>query len=337
MKRAVVFFALALASLLLVGASVDARQRRGTGGGGLPPRGGLRERFNRAAAPSYRNAPPSRRQVRLPRASNFSASRGNLRREFNRAAGRRSPRQRFNTAAAGRRRLRQTFNRPAGRGRLRPTFNRAVAGQRGLRQRFNRAQGQRSLRRVSSNAAAQRNLRRTFNRTAGRGQLRQTFNRRAAGQQTLRRKFNDVAQAGRLSPRPKPAGTSSRPLIPGGGLLAHEKAGGHTIERHVGKSEQFLRDRLATDKKISAASSFYDQATAETAISRVLEHNSVKMSGWLAGKAPRATLTGTLERPVGISIPRGRSNATHVSGVRIIVERAPNMPTGYKIVTAYPE
>lgn len=32
--------------------------------------------------------------------------------------------------------------------------------------------------------------------------------------------------------------------VPGGGLEAHEAAGGHLIERHVGKSEQWLVDRV---------------------------------------------------------------------------------------------
>src|SRR5699024_10010260 len=35
--------------------------------------------------------------------------------------------------------------------------------------------------------------------------------------------------------------------VPGGGLQAHEDAGGHLIERHVGKSEQWLVDRVRND------------------------------------------------------------------------------------------
>ena len=37
-------------------------------------------------------------------------------------------------------------------------------------------------------------------------------------------------------------------LVPGGGLMAHEGLdGGHTLAKHVGKSEEFLRNRLATE------------------------------------------------------------------------------------------
>ncbi|WP_371241908.1 hypothetical protein [Pantoea sp. KPR_PJ] len=35
-------------------------------------------------------------------------------------------------------------------------------------------------------------------------------------------------------------------IVSGGGLAAHEKAGGHLIERHVGKTEAELFDRVST-------------------------------------------------------------------------------------------
>lgn len=41
------------------------------------------------------------------------------------------------------------------------------------------------------------------------------------------------------------AGQSST-IVSGGGLAAHEKAGGHLIDRHVGKSEAELFDRVST-------------------------------------------------------------------------------------------
>ena len=54
-------------------------------------------------------------------------------------------------------------------------------------------------------------------------------------------------------------------LVPGGGLMAHEGLdGGHTLAKHVGKSDEFLRHRLATEPRIKAASTFYDRQTAET-------------------------------------------------------------------------
>ncbi len=55
------------------------------------------------------------------------------------------------------------------------------------------------------------------------------------------------------------------PNILGGGLDFHEAAGGHTLERHVGKTEAQLAQRLASETRISAASSFTDRSVAEAA------------------------------------------------------------------------
>src|SRR5687768_4391924 len=46
-------------------------------------------------------------------------------------------------------------------------------------------------------------------------------------------------------------------------LRRHEAQGGHTLARHVGKDEAWLRERLAQDPRLSRASSFPDVATAE--------------------------------------------------------------------------
>lgn len=58
----------------------------------------------------------------------------------------------------------------------------------------------------------------------------------------------------------------SSSLTPGRGLAAHEAKGGHLIERHVGKTDEELIQRLdkskMSNKKISGSSSFKDRATA---------------------------------------------------------------------------
>src|SRR5437016_14358790 len=80
-------------------------------------------------------------------------------------------------------------------------------------------------------------------------------------------------------PEPPPA------RVPGGGLEAHENAGGHLLERHVGKTPEDLSARLASDKDIDAASSFTDKATAEKAVAETIETNQAKIDSWLASGA----------------------------------------------------
>jgi hypothetical protein len=123
-------------------------------------------------------------------------------------------------------------------------------------------------------------------------------------------------------------------LVPGGGLMAHEAAGGHTLAKHVGKSEQFLRNRLATEPQIRGASTFYDRQTAENAIAAVLKQNQRQVDPWLAGRLKRLVLTGRSSTHVGVLIPRGSTESAASDGIKIFLERSAKMENGYLLVTA---
>src|SRR3546814_20055072 len=71
--------------------------------------------------------------------------------------------------------------------------------------------------------------------------------------------------------------------VPGGGLEAHEDAGSHLIERHVGRTEQQLLDRLQREN-ISASSSFRDLPAAEHFVSGTISENQDRVDAWLDGK-----------------------------------------------------
>ena len=70
---------------------------------------------------------------------------------------------------------------------------------------------------------------------------------------------------------PKPVVPKQMPAVPGGGLKAHEKAGGHLLARHTGKSEADLIERLEQQRGIRSASSFPDAAVAEVVVGVVIE------------------------------------------------------------------
>ncbi len=78
-------------------------------------------------------------------------------------------------------------------------------------------------------------------------------------------------------------------------LKKHEAMGGHTISRHVGKSDQDLINRLKKNKKISAASTFKTIGDAEKAIEKTIEKNYKKFKEWLktARKGERLVLKGS--------------------------------------------
>ncbi|WP_279590423.1 RNase A-like domain-containing protein [Rummeliibacillus suwonensis] len=59
-------------------------------------------------------------------------------------------------------------------------------------------------------------------------------------------------------------------LAPGGGLATHELKGGHLIERHVGKTDEQLLERLKTNPKLTGSSTFKDRMIAEKVANTVL-------------------------------------------------------------------
>jgi uncharacterized protein YukE len=124
-------------------------------------------------------------------------------------------------------------------------------------------------------------------------------------------------------------------LVPGGGLMAHEGIdGGHTLAKHVGKSPEFLRNRIATEPHIDAASTFYDREVAEKALSMVLYDNRRKIANWLSASKKELVLTGQGAETVGVVIFRESSTVHQANGIRLLLRRSTRLAIGYRIHTA---
>ena len=133
-----------------------------------------------------------------------------------------------------------------------------------------------------------------------------------------------------------PDGPGAPSEVPGGGLEAHEEVGGHLIERHVGKSEEWLVDRVRNDN-ISAASSFRDLGEAEHFVAATLSEHQDRIDAWVDGQGGnRLVVDASFDASTGISVKRGDSSAEDVFSVRLVLERSDRLDTGYRIVTGYP-
>ena len=123
---------------------------------------------------------------------------------------------------------------------------------------------------------------------------------------------------------------------PGKGWLArHEHSGSHTLARHVGKTDEELMRRFSGPKPPKSASTFPDGQTAELAISKIVQDRETLIAKWLAGGDDRMVLQGVADRIIGRTMDRA-GNVEGVRGVRIILDRDPTMPDGFRIFTAYP-
>jgi hypothetical protein len=121
-------------------------------------------------------------------------------------------------------------------------------------------------------------------------------------------------------------------------LSADEARGGHTLKKHVGRSDDELRARLQRERNITAASTYTDRKTAETAIATALENDADRVRSWSARRGNRPNLVldfhGDTTHPVGRTMHRGDSTSQPCSNA-VVVLRADG--DSYYVLTSYPE
>lgn len=127
----------------------------------------------------------------------------------------------------------------------------------------------------------------------------------------------------------------------GGGpdLIAMEGAGprgarGHTIARHVARSDDELRSRLET---LGAASTFDSLAEAQRVVDGATAALGGRIDDWLAeGRTDVLTLTHVAQAEFGRVLLRGRAAPIATNRVRLQLHRDPRWPGGYRIERSYP-
>jgi hypothetical protein len=160
------------------------------------------------------------------------------------------------------------------------------------------------------------------------------------------------ACGGANSPAPNAGAAASEPAraeakpdadLAGGGarpydLERDESHGGHTLTKHIGRSDQELLERLERERNISASSTWTNRELAEEAIGETLAHNG-KLERWRdrGGRKPNLVLDyhGSPSHPVGRCMARGTTTAVPAYDA-LIVLKAYGQHDFY-VLTAYPE
>lgn len=123
-------------------------------------------------------------------------------------------------------------------------------------------------------------------------------------------------------------------------LSLDEAMGGHTLARHVGKSDAELAERLGRERQISAASTYTDRATAERSVGAALAGGGGKLASWIrrSGRRPNLVLhyVEPSRRPIGRSLRRGHQRAVPCTRA-IVVLRWDERKDRYYVLTSYPE
>lgn len=120
-------------------------------------------------------------------------------------------------------------------------------------------------------------------------------------------------------------------------LRRDEAQGGHTIARHVGRTDAQLRARLDRES-IAAASTYVDLENAERVVALALSVNERRVQRWVDQRGPRSNLAIRYRArdglPTGRMLRRGDDAATDVNGAVVVLRWRDD---AYYVLTSYPE
>lgn len=120
-------------------------------------------------------------------------------------------------------------------------------------------------------------------------------------------------------------------------LSQDERAGGHILRKHVGQSEEDLRDRLAREPEITGASTYTDRPTAEHVVGAAIAQSQDRIERWLGrpGGHRNLVLDYDGDEPIGRTMNRGEIHSQPCAHALIVLKYAG--PNNYYVLTSYPE
>jgi hypothetical protein len=125
---------------------------------------------------------------------------------------------------------------------------------------------------------------------------------------------------------------------PGRYDLGHdEQLGGHTLQRHVARSDEQLVERLAREPDISAASTYTDRVAAEKTVGDALAQEKSRVESWLnrSDAHPNLALQFHGHNPIGRSIRRGEDASQACYDAAVILRW--DGDHRFHVLTTYPE
>ncbi len=119
-------------------------------------------------------------------------------------------------------------------------------------------------------------------------------------------------------------------------LSADEEMGGHTLQRHIGRTDAELEKRLERERHISAASTYTDRAKAEHVVAEDIRQNQGRIQRWLqrSGGHPNLVLDYHGDEQIGRVLNRGESHSVPCSNAVAVLKWAESR---YYVLTSYPE
>lgn len=122
-------------------------------------------------------------------------------------------------------------------------------------------------------------------------------------------------------------------------MASEEAAGGHTIARHVGRTEEQLRARLMAQKKIPVASTFRTLKDAERAVAEAIRANKNAIKEWaktaMAGQTK--SFPYNANRVIGEGVVRSTGQLQKMTKMVVVIRKVQEQNRIYFILTSYPK
>jgi len=131
-------------------------------------------------------------------------------------------------------------------------------------------------------------------------------------------------------------------------LLDEEVAGGHTVEQHIGKSEEHLLARVRGEQgqygiftvSRKRAGSFPSVEAANKLVNATLAANEEAVTAVADGRRAGAFVTSVLGSATGMEAyartPRSEPYIRSTYGVGVLIAHDPGTRNGFRVITAYP-
>lgn len=126
-------------------------------------------------------------------------------------------------------------------------------------------------------------------------------------------------------------------LSPARDLTRDEAEGGHILRKHVGQTEEQLRQRLERERNITGASTYTDRSTAELAVGAAIAESQTQIQNWLSqpGRHTNLVLDYDSDVPIGRTMNRGEHQSRVCEHAIVVLKY--NGPNHYYVLTSYPE
>ncbi|MFC5177901.1 RNase A-like domain-containing protein [Nocardioides taihuensis] len=117
-------------------------------------------------------------------------------------------------------------------------------------------------------------------------------------------------------------------------IRAWDSAGSHLMERHIGKTDAQLLERLSKRPDLDAASSFDSEHQAVRAINQVIGMNQPRVQKWMSGNGSTIELEGDCGFVAG-RIAAQSGSISPGTFIRVVLRRDAGFAEGFRPHTAY--